>query len=109
MTMDNSLSGLRILVVEDEEDISNLIRFNLEEDGFQVSVSFNGMDAWNKIEKHLPDLIVLDLMIPGINGMDLCKRIKSRYDVPIIIVTARSGETDAVLALELGANDYVRK
>ena len=105
----HSSEGLRALIIEDEEDISNLIRFTLEEEGFLASVSYNGMDAWNKIERHLPDIIVLDLMIPGLNGLDLCKKVKSRYEVPIIMVTARSGETDAVLALELGADDYVRK
>lgn len=102
-------SGLRILVVDDEEDILNIIRFNLEEEGFIVSCADNGLDAWNKVERSLPDAIVLDLMLPGMNGMDLCKKIKARYDVPIIMVTARSGETDAVLGLELGADDYIRK
>ncbi len=102
-------TGLRALVVEDEVDISELIRFHLEEEGFLVTVSHNGMDAWNKIERHLPDIVVLDLMLPGTNGLDLCKKIKAKYDVPVIMVTARAGETDAVLALELGADDYVRK
>lgn len=101
--------GLRILVVDDEEDILNIIRFNLEEEGFIVTTSDNGLDAWNKVERSLPDAIVLDLMIPGMNGMDLCKKIKSRYSVPIVMVTARAGETDAVLGLELGADDYIRK
>lgn len=102
-------SGIRILVVDDEEDILNIIRFNLEEEGFIVSTSDNGLDAWNKVERSLPDAIVLDLMIPGMNGMDLCKKIKSKYNVPILMVTARAGETDAVLGLELGADDYIRK
>jgi two-component system OmpR family response regulator len=102
-------SGIRILVVDDEEDILNIIRFNLEEEGFIVSTSDNGLDAWNKVERSLPDAIVLDLMIPGMNGMDLCKKIKSKYSVPIVMVTARAGETDAVLGLELGADDYIRK
>lgn len=104
-----SASGLRALVVEDEIDIANLIKYNLEDDGFLVSLSENGIDAWNKIERHLPDIIILDLMLPGLNGLDLCKKIKTKYNVPVIMVTARSGETDAVLALELGADDYVRK
>lgn len=104
-----SLAGLRILVVEDEEDICDMIRFNLEEEGFVVAISNNGLDAWNKIERNLPDAIILDLMLPGIGGMDLCKKIRAKYDIPIIIVTARSGETDAVLGLEIGADDYVRK
>ncbi|MCB1139039.1 MAG: response regulator [Leptospiraceae bacterium] len=106
---DNEVRGLRILVVDDEEDICDLIRFNLEEEGYVVSVSQNGMDALNKVERNLPDAIILDLMIPGISGMDLCKKIKSRYDVPILMVTARAGETDAVLGLEMGADDYIRK
>ena len=97
---DNDVKGLRILVVDDEEDICDLIRFNLEEEGYVVSVSNNGMDALNKVERNLPDAIILDLMIPGISGMELCKKIKSRYDVPILMVTARAGETDAVLGLE---------
>ncbi|MCB1165740.1 MAG: response regulator transcription factor [Leptospiraceae bacterium] len=105
----NDVKGLRILVVDDEEDICDLIRFNLEEEGYVVSVSQNGMDALNKVERNLPDAIILDLMIPGISGMDLCKKIKSRYDIPILMVTARAGETDAVLGLEMGADDYIRK
>ncbi len=104
-----SAAGLRSMIIEDEEDISNLIRFTMEDEGFIVNASYNGIDAWNKLEKNLPDIIILDLMIPGINGLDLCKKIKAKYDVPIIMVTARAGETDAVLALELGADDYVRK
>lgn len=106
---DKEVRGLRILVVDDEEDICDLIRFNLEEEGYVVSVSNNGMDALNKVERNLPDAIILDLMIPGISGMELCKKIKSRYDVPILMVTARAGETDAVLGLEMGADDYIRK
>jgi len=102
-------SGQRILVVEDEKDIADLIQFHLEEEGYNSTISFNGIDAWNKVEKHIPDLIILDIMLPGMNGLDFCKNVKSKYNVPVIVVTARSGETDAVLALELGADDYVRK
>ena len=102
-------TGYRILVVDDEQDICDIIRYNLEEEGFVVSVSHNGIDAWNRLERNLPDAIILDLMLPGINGLDFCKKVKARYDVPILMVTARSGETDAVLGLEMGADDYVRK
>lgn len=102
-------TGIRVLVVDDEEDILNIVRFNLEEEGFVVITSENGLDAWNRLERNLPDAIILDVMIPGMNGMDLCKKIKARYDVPILMVTARSGETDAVLGLEFGADDYIRK
>ena len=104
-----ALKGLRILVVDDEPDICDLIQFNLEEEGFLVSVSQNGMDAWNRLERNLPDAIILDLMLPGINGVDFCKKVKEKYDVPILIVTAKTGETDSVLCLEIGADDYVRK
>ncbi|MBX7058843.1 MAG: response regulator [Leptospirales bacterium] len=104
-----TLNGYRILVVDDEIDICNIIRYNLEEEGFLVTVSENGIDAWNRLERSLPDAIILDLMLPGINGLDFCKKVKARYDVPIIMLTARSGETDAVLGLEIGADDYVRK
>ncbi len=102
-------NGLKVLVVDDEEDISDLIRFNLEEEGFQVSVCQNGLEVLPKVDKDLPDLIILDIMLPGIGGIDLCKRIKEKFTVPIIMVTAKTGETDAVLGLELGADDYVRK
>ncbi len=108
-TRKDAYKNLHILVVDDEEDILNMIRFNLEEDGFRVSVSQNGLDAWNRVERNLPDAIILDLMLPGINGVDFCRRVKDRYDVPVLIVTARSGETDAVLCLEMGADDYIRK
>ena len=106
---DNLLKGFRILVVDDEEDICNMIRFNLEEEGFLPIISQNGLDAWNRVERNLPDAIILDLMLPGINGVDFCKKVKDKYDVPILIVTARTGETDAVLCLEMGAEDYIRK
>ncbi len=99
----------KILIVEDEIDIQNIIAFNLESVGYYVIRSENGIDAWNKIEKNLPDAILLDIMIPGINGIDLCKKIKKYYNVPIIMVTAKDDEVDAVLGLEMGADDYIRK
>ncbi|MEQ9365289.1 MAG: response regulator transcription factor [Leptospirales bacterium] len=105
----HTLNGYRILVVDDEADICDIIRYNLEEEGFLVTVSENGIDAWNRLERSLPDAIILDLMLPGINGLDFCKKVKAKYDVPVIMLTARSGETDAVLGLEIGADDYVRK
>ncbi len=104
-----TLNGYRVLVVDDEADICDIIRYNLEEEGFLVTVSENGIDAWNRLERSLPDAIILDLMLPGINGLDFCKKVKAKYDVPVIMLTARSGETDAVLGLEVGADDYVRK
>lgn len=102
-------NGLRVLVVDDEEDILELIKFNLEEEGFQVSSCKNGLEVLSRVEKNRPDLIILDVMLPGIGGIDLCRKIKDKYTVPIIMVTAKTGETDAVLGLEFGADDYVRK
>jgi len=101
---------MKILVVDDEEDIAGLIQFHLEEEGFQVEVCHNGMEVLPRLEKNLPDGIILDLMLPGIGGMDLCKRIKEKYPhLPILMVTAKTGETDVVLGLELGADDYIKK
>ncbi|MEM7181112.1 MAG: response regulator transcription factor [Spirochaetota bacterium] len=100
---------MNVLVVEDEEDIAELIKYNLQEEGFQVSICHHGMEVLPTIQKNLPDLIILDLMLPGIGGIDLCKLIREKYMVPIVMVTARTGETDAVLGLELGADDYIRK
>ncbi len=101
---------MKILVVDDEEDIAELIQFHLEEEGFQVEVCHNGMEVFPRLEKNLPDGIILDLMLPGIGGMDLCKRIKEKYPhIPILMVTAKTGETDVVLGLELGADDYIKK
>lgn len=101
---------MKILIVDDEEDIAGLIQFHLEEEGFQTEVCHNGMEVLPRLEKHLPDGIILDLMLPGIGGMDLCKRIKEKYPhIPILMVTAKTGETDVVLGLELGADDYIRK
>ncbi|MDX1958429.1 MAG: response regulator [Leptospiraceae bacterium] len=102
-------NGFKVLIVDDEEDILDLIRFNLEEEGFQVSTSKNGLEVLPRLEKNLPDLVILDVMLPGIGGIELCKKIKDKYIVPIIMVTAKTGETDAVLGLEFGADDYVRK
>ncbi|EOQ89048.1 DNA-binding response regulator [Leptospira levettii] len=101
---------MKILIVDDEEDIAGLIQFHLEEEGFQTEVCHNGMEVLPRLEKNLPDGIILDLMLPGIGGMDLCKRIKEKYpQIPILMVTAKTGETDVVLGLELGADDYIRK
>ena len=82
-------NGLKVLVVDDEEDISDLIKFHLEEEGFQVTVCHNGLEVLPRVDKSLPDLIILDIMLPGIGGIDLCKRIKEKVQVPIIMVTAK--------------------
>lgn len=103
-------SVMKVLVVDDEEDIADLIRIHLEEDGFLVELCHNGMEVLGKIEKNQPQAIVLDLMLPGVNGTELCKRIKEKYShIPIVMVTAKTTETDVVVGLELGADDYIRK
>jgi len=105
----NLQNGQKILVVDDEEDIADLIKFHLEEEGYEVFICNNGLEVLPRIEKNSPNLIVLDLMLPGVGGIDLCKKIKEKYAIPIIMVTAKTTETEAILGLELGADDYVRK
>jgi len=102
----------RILVVEDEEDIQELISYNLKKDGYVVDVVGSGEDAMVAIEKQLPALILLDLMLPDMSGLEVCKLVRSNprlAHIPIIMVTARSEESDLVVGLELGADDYVNK
>lgn len=102
----------KILVIEDEKDISGLISYNLSKEGFEVSVSSDGEDALRLIRKEKFGLIILDLMLPGIQGMELCKILKSSEEtssIPIIMLTAKSDELDKVLGLEMGADDYITK
>jgi len=100
----------KILVVEDERDINELVSYNLKKQGFITESAFNGAEALRKIQKGKYDLIVLDLMLPEMDGMELCRILRAeRAPVPIIMLTARSEEIDRVLGLELGADDYVVK
>ncbi|GAB6088342.1 response regulator transcription factor [Alkaliphilus crotonatoxidans] len=102
----------RILIVDDEEHILELIRFNLEKNGYEVFVSDNGEDCIQFLKENSVDLVVLDLMLPGIDGLEVCKeirRIDALEKLPIIMLTARSEETDRILGLELGADDYIPK
>lgn len=102
----------KILVVDDEEHIVELIKFNLEKNGYKVVTAFNGNDAIKLASDEKPDLIVLDLMLPGIDGIEICKILKrdeNTEKIPIIMLTARGEETDKILGLELGADDYVTK
>jgi len=102
----------RILVVEDEEDILELVRYNLVKEGYQVTGALTGEDALKKARTEMFDLIVLDLMLPGIDGLDVAKKLKSGQktgQVPILMLTAKGEEADIVTGLELGADDYVTK
>lgn len=107
--MDKSYKGRRILVVDDEERMVRFIRLNLEHDGFQVSEAFNGTQAINKIRSDLPDLVLLDVMMPDLDGFEVLKMIREVSTIPVIMLTAKGEEDDRVRGLELGADDYITK
>jgi two-component system response regulator RegX3 len=99
----------RILVVEDEETLSEAIAFLLSKEGFEVSVAATGPEAIEQFEKSGADLILLDLMLPGLSGTEVCRQIRTKSAVPIIMLTAKDSEIDKVVGLEIGADDYVTK
>jgi len=102
----------RVLVVEDEQDVAELIRFNLQKEGYEVTVVGNGADGVRHAREGKPDVILLDIMVPQLNGWEVCRRLKQDADtrrIPIIMVTGRVDEGDKVLGFELGADDYVTK
>ncbi|HEY4388991.1 MAG TPA: response regulator, partial [Ktedonobacteraceae bacterium] len=99
----------RILVVEDEVDICNLLRKELEAEGHSVVQAFDGHAALVAVEKQNPHLIILDWMLPGLDGLSVCRRIRQNYLAPIIMLTARNEEVDRILGLEVGADDYISK
>lgn len=106
------MSRQSVLVVEDEEDIMEVIRFNLEKEGYEVNHALSGEKALQLIEKKLPTLVLLDLMLPGINGLDLCRILKQNdrtKAIPVIMLTAKSEDADIVTGLEMGAEDYITK
>lgn len=100
---------VQILVVEDEEPLAEALRYNLEREGFSVAVAFDGRRALEMFKAFRPQLTVLDLMLPEISGLDLCRLMRSESTAPIIMLTAKDSETDKVVGLELGADDYVTK
>lgn len=99
----------RILVVEDEDSFSDALAFLLTKEGFEVEVADNGFKALESFERQGADLILLDLMLPGLSGTEVCRRIRTKSSVPIIMLTAKESEVDKVVGLELGADDYVTK
>ena len=101
--------GERILIVEDEGSLADSVRYNLEREGFIVTVAADGRNALERFRAEPPALVILDLMLPEISGLDLCRTIRAESDVPIIMVTAKDSEADKVAGLELGADDYVTK
>ena len=99
----------RILIVEDEESLADSVRYNLEREGYVVTVAVDGRRALERFRAEPPSLVILDLMLPEVSGLDLCRTIRAESDVPIIMVTAKDSEADKVTGLELGADDYVTK
>lgn len=103
------MKNARILVVEDQEDLAQLVKDYLLQEHWQVDIIHNGTQVEDFIQQHMVDVVLLDVMLPGKNGMDICRDIRKTSDVPIIMTTARIDEIDRILGLEIGANDYVCK
>lgn len=99
----------RILVVDDERNIVELLKFNLEKEGYDVLAAFDGIDAVKLAREEKPDLIILDIMLPGQGGLEVCRQLRKEMKTPIIMATAKGEEIDKILGLELGADDYVTK
>ncbi|MVF15615.1 response regulator YycF [Fructilactobacillus sanfranciscensis] len=99
----------KILVVDDEKPITDIEKFSLEKEGYEVEVAYDGEDALKKVEENTPDLIILDIMLPKIDGLEVAKEVRKTHNMPILMVTAKDSELDKVLGLEIGADDYVTK
>ena len=99
----------KILVIDDEKPIADILEFNLKKEGFDVYCAYDGNEALEKVEEVKPDLILLDIMLPLRDGMEVCREVRKKYDTPIIMLTAKDSEIDKVLGLEFGADDYVTK
>ncbi len=104
--------NLKVVIIEDDNAILELVKYNFEKEGFVVEGFGNGLDGLEYITKNLPDIVILDIMLPDIDGFEICKELKKNEktkDIPIIMLTAKADEVDRVLGLELGADDYVVK
>ena len=102
----------KILIVDDEKDIADLISFNLDKEGFSTVKTYDGTSVFKTIESQKPDLMILDLMLPGMSGLDICRKVRSNpaiADLPIIMLTAKGDEVDKITGLEIGADDYMTK
>ncbi len=107
--VDDSFRNRLILVVDDEERIVRFVRLNLEHDGFRVVEAYRGMQALDKVRTEMPDLVILDVMMPDVDGFEVLKTIRQASTIPVIMLTAKGEEDDRVRGLELGADDYVTK
>jgi len=105
------MKNKKVIVVEDNKDISDLVKLHLSDIGIEVDVFYDGVKGWNTINQSLYDLIILDIMLPGMDGLEICKKIRntSKIYTPILMLTSRSSEIDRVLGLESGADDYLTK
>lgn len=101
--------GERILIVDDEKEIADLVALYLESDGFEVTKLFEGRSALECIQEREFDLAILDIMLPEVSGLELCRKIREKYTYPVIMLTAKGGETDKITGLTLGADDYMTK
>ena len=109
MATQGAAAARSVLVVEDEENLLEALRYNLRRGGYEVLTASDGETGVEMARRDKPDLVILDLMLPGLDGMDACRIIRRHSDVPILMLTARTEETDKVVGLELGADDYVSK
>ena len=103
------MAGKRILVVDDDVKTVELVKLYLDRDGYRVLTAYDGIEALHLAREGHPDLIVLDLMLPGIDGLEICRTLRNESDVPIIMLTARVTDQDKLAGLDLGADDYVTK
>ncbi len=103
------MAKFKVLVVDDDRNIVDLVRLYLERDGYQVFVAYDGLEALRLARQRRPDLIVLDLLLPEVDGLDVCRILRTESKVPIIMLTAKSTEEDKLIGLELGADDYITK
>src|SRR5690554_4567473 len=99
----------KILIIEDEKSISDIIKFNLQKEGFEVDMAYDGKSGLEKFSSCKPDLVLLDVMLPLIDGFEVCKKIRESSTIPILMLTAKEEEVDKVLGLEMGADDYITK
>lgn len=99
----------KVLVVDDEKTLVKALTFNLEKEGYEVVAAYDGEEALKQIESNDPDIVILDLMLPGLDGFEVCRRVRKNLDIPIIMLTAKGDDIDKILGLELGADDYITK
>ncbi|MBQ2747793.1 MAG: response regulator transcription factor [Firmicutes bacterium] len=103
------MENKKVLIIEDEKSISDIIKFNLKKEGFEVETAYDGQDGYMKAIAEDPDLILLDIMLPLMDGFQVCRKVRETSNVPILMLTAKEEEVDKVLGLELGADDYITK